>query len=130
MLPPVDLDPPHRRHGRAALLIAAGIVCAAGPVAARSAPDLAGMNLRLEPTDVVPPAPPEQPRVPVAANLHGQSVPEIVGEVDKVRPAETPNRRAPGSGPLGNLTVGEGMLQEFLENKTIPLFRVRVAPPF
>lgn len=136
MLPPVDLDPPRRRHGTAAMLVAAAFVCAACPAAARSAPDLAGLNLRLQPTDVVPPAPPGPPRVPVATNqhdprnLHGQSVPEIVGEVDKAKPTETPNRRAPGSGPLGDLTVGEGMLQEFLENKTIPLFRVRVAPPF
>ena len=41
-----------------------------------------------------------------------------------------PNRRDPGSGPLGKIGGGEGMLQDLLENKTIPLFRVRMAPPF
>ena len=116
MLPPVDLDPHRARRPllAAALMCAAGLVLAAAPVAqARSAASQPSLDLRLQPSDV-----------------RAQNVPETVGEIDRVKPNVTPNRRDPGSGPLGNLGGDGSMLQELLENKTIPLFRVRVTPPF
>ena len=54
----------------------------------------------------------------------------MVGEVDRVTEPETPNRPAAGTGPLGELVGEDGLLKELLENKTIPLFRIRVEPPF
>ena len=42
----------------------------------------------------------------------------MVGEVDRVTEPETPNRHAADTGPLGEL-VGDGLLKELLENKTI-----------
>ena len=113
-----------------ATLAACVIAFAAVPALARSAADLSGLDLRLNPSDVAPTPPPLLSRGPVAPRTHGQSVPEIVGEVDQVKQAETPNRRAAGTGPLGDLTADEGLLKELLEDKTIPLFRVRMAPPF
>ena len=103
---------------------------AALPAAATSKPNLAGLNLQLNPTDVAPTPPPLITEARVPPKMHEQSTSEIVGDVDQVKQTETPNRRAPGSGPLGSLTADDGVLKELLENKTIPLFRVRVAPPF
>ena len=112
------------------MLLSYGVALTAWPAAARSAFDLSQLDLRLNPADVAPETPPLVPRGPVRPNMHGQSVPEIVGDVDQVRQTETPNRRVAGTGPLGNLTADDGVLKELLENKTIPLFRVRVTPPF
>ena len=90
---------------------------------------MADLDLRLRPGDVVlpPEAPAIEPAVPAPS---AQSVPEVVGEVDRVTEPETPNRQAAGTGPLGELVGEDGLLKELLENKTIPLFRVRVEPPF
>ena len=53
-----------------------------------------------------------------------------VEEVDKVERNPTPNRGPSLLGPLGDLGGEEGgVLQELLENKTIPLFRVRMKSP-
>jgi hypothetical protein len=130
VLPPVVFHPPVWRRRVAALLVACGTIPLALPASARSAPDLSGLDLRLTPSDVAPATPPRIPEGRVAPRMHDQSVPEIVGEVDRVKQTETPNRRVAGTGPLGDLSIDEGVLEELLENKTIPLFRVRVAPPF
>ena len=103
---------------------------AALPTAATSQPNLAGLNLQLSPADVAPTPSPLISEARVPPKMHEQSTSEIVGDVDQVRQTETPNRRVAGSGPLGSLTADDGVLKELLENKTIPLFRVRVAPPF
>ena len=133
MLPPVDLDPHRARRPllAAALMCAAGLVLAAAPVAqARSAASQPSLDLRLQPSDVRPSPVPQLPEISAAPDVRAQNVPETVGEIDRVKPNVTPNRRDPGSGPLGNLGGDGSMLQELLENKTIPLFRVRVTPPF
>ena len=132
MLPPVDLDPHRARRPllAAALMCAAGLVLAAAPLAqARPAASQPSLDLRLQPSDVRPSPVPQLPEIS-AADVRAQNVPEVVGEIDRVKPNVTPNRRDPGSGPLGNLGGDGSMLQELLENKTIPLFRVRVTPPF
>jgi hypothetical protein len=130
VLPPVVIHPPVWRHHAIALVFAAGVSFLALPAGATSASQPAKLDLRLTPTDIAPAAPPRLPQATVAPRMHDQGVPEIVGEVDRVKQTETPNRRLAGTGPLGDLAIGEGMLQELLENKTIPLFRIRVAPPF
>ena len=50
--------------------------------------------------------------------------------MDQAQRAEPPKRRLPGSGPLDSVTGNQGVLKDLLENKTIPLFRVTVEPPF
>ena len=130
MLSLVDWFPPRWRQVVATVLVACGVTLAAWPAVARSAFELSQLDLRLNPADVAPETPPLVPRGSVRPNMHGQSVPEIVGDVDQVRQTETPNRRVACTGPLGNLTADDGVLKELLENKTIPLFRVRVTPPF
>ena len=47
----------------------------------------------------------------------------MVEEVDRVGRGEIPSRLSAGSG-------GGGVLEELLEDNTIPLFRVRMKPPF
>ncbi len=121
---------PSRRGFGITVCVSCCVALAAGPALARSAPDLSEMDLRLSPSDVAAAHPPRLPGGPVAPRMHGQSVPEIVGEIDQVQRPETPNRLEAGAGPLGSLSADEGMLKELLENKTIPLFRVRMAPPF
>lgn len=112
-------------------MCAAGLVLAVAPVAeARSAASQPSLDLRLQPSDVRPSPVPQLPEISAAPDVRAQNVPEVVGEIDRVKPSVTPNRRDPGSGPLGNLGGDGSMLQELLENKTIPLFRVRMAPPF
>ncbi len=130
MLPPVVFHPRARRRGVVALLVLGGGVLLTLPASARSAPDLAGLDLRLQPSDVVSALPPGLSDTPVPPRMHDQSVPEIVSDVDRVAETPTPNRRVAGTDALGDLSFGEGVLQDLLENKTIPLFRVRVAPPF
>lgn len=131
MLPPVDLDPHRTRRLLAAMLTCtAGLLLASPAVMARSASGQPALDLRLNPSDVRPTSVPQLPPIPVAPDVQAQNVPEIVGEVDRPKQNVTPNRRDPGSGPLGKIGGGEGMLQDLLENKTIPLFRVRMAPPF
>ena len=48
---------------------------------------------------------------------------DVVEEVDRVGRGEIPSRLSAGSG-------GGGVLEELLEDNTIPLFRVRMKPPF
>ena len=130
MSPLLDRSLHPSRWRFAAILIAGGAVLAPAGAMAKPAANLAGLDLRLEPSDVAPTPGPLVPEGPVTPQMHAQSTWEIVGEVDRVQKTETPNRRDAGSGPLGSLTAEEGLLEELLENKTIPLFRIRVAPPF
>lgn len=126
----VARPPQGHRPWPAWLLAACAAALAAVPALARPAADLSELDLRLKPADVAPPPAPLQPREPTDPPTRAQSLPEVVSEVDQVRQSPTPNRRAPGTGPLDDLGGNDGLLQELLENKTIPLFRVRVAPPF
>ena len=48
----------------------------------------------------------------------------MVEEVDRVGRGEIPGRLSAGSSGDG------GVLEDLLEDNTIPLFRVRVKPPF
>ena len=112
-----------------ATVAALGLLAGSGPGSAATTRGMAGLDLRLRPGDVVLP-PPEAPAIePALPAPSAQSVSEVVGEVDRVTEPETPNRHAADTGPLGEL-VGDGLLKELLENKTIPLFRIRVEPPF
>jgi hypothetical protein len=112
----------------AAVLVALAV--AESDAAAKPARDLSTLDLSLSPGDVVPAAPPSAPEAGLPRAPYAQNTPEVVREVDQVRRAGTPNRRESGGGPLGGLTGDDGVLQELLEDKTIPLFRVRVEPPF
>lgn len=122
--------PQQYRPWAAPLLIACATAVVATAAHGRSAPDLSELDLQLKPADVAPPPQPLQPREPTDPRTRGQSLPEVVSEVDQVRQNPTPNRRTSGTGPLDDLGGSDGLIQELLENKTIPLFRVRVAPPF
>ena len=101
------------------------------PASARPAP-IDQLDLTVRPTDVAAaknPLPTLAPVTDASAGL--DTVASPVDEVDKVRPTVTPNRRTTTLGPLGTLGGEEGgVLQELLENKTIPLFRVRMESPF
>lgn len=102
----------------------------AATAVARSAPDLERLDLTVRPSDVA--APPRavaiEPLPPIAAPPEPPSDP--VGEIDKVGRTSIPRRGNSALGPLGSIGGEEGgMLQELLENKTIPLFRVRMKSP-
>jgi len=112
-----------------ATVAALGLLGGSGPGLAATTRGMARLDLRLRPGDVV--LPPEAPLIePAVPAPSAQSVPEVVGEVDRLTEPETPNRQVAGRGPLGELVGEDGLLKELLENKTIPLFRVRVEPPF
>ena len=102
----------------------------AGPAGATQAQRLSGLDLRLGPKDVAPSQAAPLPSAPEDADPQDQNLPEIVGEIDQVQRSSAPQKRMPGAGPLENLSGSQGMLKELLENKTIPLFRVSVPPPF
>ena len=122
---------PLRQHAIGCLLAFGMAACLlAGPAVASPAPGLSGLDLRLTPSDVAPPEAAPPLNSAEDADLHRQNVPEIVGEIDQVQRSEPPQKRTPGTGPLENLSGSQGMLKELLENKTIPLFRVSVPPPF
>ena len=101
-------------------------VAFAAPAAARSQPDLAELHLRIRPADVAAPKRPKlaEPLEPLSAPPASAVPPDVVEEVDRVGRGEIPSRLSAGSGGDG------GVLQELLEDNTIPLFRVRMKPPF
>jgi len=101
----------------------------AGPAVAKPASGLSGLDLRLSPNDVAPPQPPVLPGSPEPSALHRQNIPEIVGEIDQVQRSDAPQKRTV-TGPLESLSGNQSVLKELLENRTIPLFRVSVPPPF
>ena len=122
--------PPNARTLRATVLAAIAALWAA-PAVARPAPDLERLDLTVRPTDVAPP-PRARLSEPVAPSADAAPSPSVnpVEEVDKVERNPTPNRGTSLLGPLGSLGGEDGgVLQELLENKTIPLFRVRVKSP-
>ncbi len=101
------------------------------PAVGRPAPDLERMDLTVRPADVA--APPKSvldEALPPFVDATNEPAANQVDEVDKVRPNLTPNKGPSLLGPLGDLGGQEGgALQELLENKTIPLFRVRMKSP-
>jgi hypothetical protein len=87
------------------------------------------LDLEVRPGDVaVPKRPPFVSPAPVqdAGGSGTPVLPEIAGEVDRVERREIPN--GPRGTPLGS-EAADGFLEELIEGKTIPLFRVTVKPP-
>jgi hypothetical protein len=115
-----------RLAGAALLIIPAMIE----PVDARPQPKPARMDLSVRPGDLRPmPSASlpvlDEPKRSVEASMLAPNDP--VAEIDQVRRTEIPDRRRAQSG----LEFGDSnLIQELLENKTIPLFRVTVEPPF
>jgi hypothetical protein len=98
----------------------------AAPAAARPQPNLAELDLKVRPADVAAPKRPKlaEPVAPVSAPPASAVPPDVVEEVDRVGRGEIPSRLSAGSSGDG------GVLEELLEDNTIPLFRVRMKPPF
>lgn len=100
------------------------------PVDARPQPKPTRLDLSVRPADLRPmPATSlpvlDEPERSVEASMLAPTDP--VTEIDQVRRTEIPDRRRAQSG----LEFGDSnLIQELLENKTIPLFRVTVEPPF
>jgi hypothetical protein len=100
------------------------------PANARPQPKPARLDLSVRPGDLrsMPAASLPvlgEPERAVEASMLAPTDP--VAEIDQVRRTEIPDRRRAQSG----LEFGDSnLIQELLENKTIPLFRVTVEPPF
>lgn len=100
------------------------------PADARPQPKPTRLDLSVRPADLRPmPATSlpvlDEPEGAVEASMLAPTDP--VTEIDQVRRTEIPDRRRAQSG----LEFGDSnLIQELLENKTIPLFRVTVEPPF
>jgi hypothetical protein len=111
---------------QACVVMALFWVALAAPAAARPQPDLAELDLRVRPADVAAPKRPKlaEPLAPVSAPPASAMPPDVVEEVDRVGRGENPSRLSGGSSGDG------GVLEELLEDNTIPLFRVRMKPPF
>ena len=107
---------------REALAAVAGCLALTAADPSRAAQDLSGLDLRLKPADVAPSPPP-----PFRSVTDAPSSDELetndVATLDQAPQTETPNRRKTIAGD-------EDLLRQLLENKTIPLFRIRVEPPF
>jgi hypothetical protein len=122
------------RAGRVAAvtpIVLAVLLMAAGSAGARQKTDLSGLDLEVRPGDVgLPPyrplaerlLPPEKRSTPDPYRLPG-----LVDEPDRLQRTEIPNQR---HGQGGSDTGDGGILEELIENRTIPLFRVRMQPPF
>ena len=95
---------------------------------ARPNPTPVKYDLRVQPSDVQPDAG-DLPAEALGSDDPGGpfATPEAMAEADRLQRTEIPNRRR-GSNAV---QPGEGnFLQDLLQNKTIPLFRVTVEPPF
>jgi hypothetical protein len=90
---------------------------------------LSGLDLRLKPTDVAPPPPPPYRSVTGAPSTEELAT-DAAGTLDQAPQTQTPNRRRAGSGSLDTFAGDDELLKQLLEDKTIPLFRIRVEPPF
>ena len=114
-----------RHFSAACALMALCWVAFAAPAAARPQPELAELDLRVRPTDGPAPKRPKlaEPLAPAPASTSATRS-DVVEEVDRVGRGEIPSRLSAGSSGDG------GVLEELLEDNTIPLFRVRVKPPF
>jgi hypothetical protein len=111
---------------RACALMALSWAAAAAPAAARPQPNLAELDLRVRPADVAAPKRPKlaEPLAPASPPPTSATPSDVVEEVDRVGRGEIPSRLSAGSSGDG------GVLEELLEDNTIPLFRVRMKPPF
>jgi hypothetical protein len=87
------------------------------------------MDLRLKPGDVAPAPPPPYRSVTGAPPVEELAM-DVTGTRDQGPQVETPNRRKAGAGSLDSLAGDDEFLKQLLEDKTIPLFRIRVEPPF
>lgn len=100
----------------------------ATPTQARLPLELDQLDLAVRPTDVAPAKPALDVGIQPAPGSTSEAglPPNPVDEVDKLAPRRVPNRKLEPSSRLGELTGQEGqmLLQEFLQNKTIPLFRL------
>jgi hypothetical protein len=111
--------------------LAASAVCLVLTAAesVRAAQDLYGLDLRLKPADVAPP-----PSPPYRSTTGAPSAEELAAveasALDHGPQIQTPNRRKAGTGSLDTFAGDDELLKELLEDKTIPLFRIRVASPF
>jgi len=132
---PVPLATRSLRCRSAHASVAAALVAILGLLApavaeARQTTERAAIDLKVRPGDLRRSAAP-RPLPSVGAVPAGEPA-EVdlrnpVEETDRVQRIETPNQRHGGNGiQLG----GGGFLQELLEDRTIPLFRVTVEPPF
>ena len=91
-------------------------------------PKAGGLDLRLDSTDVAPAPPPlfrSFTTGPADDAANGS-----VGALDQAPVNETPNRHKAGTGTLENLAGDDELLKQLLQDKTIPLFRVRMQSPF
>jgi hypothetical protein len=113
-----------RRPFAACVLMALSWTALAAPAGARPQPDLAKLDLRVRPADVAAPKRPKsaEPLAPAPASTSATRS-DVVEEVDRVGRGEIPSRLSAGSSGDGDV------LEDLLEDNTIPLFRVRVKPP-
>ncbi|MGD9507320.1 MAG: hypothetical protein AB7I59_12250 [Geminicoccaceae bacterium] len=103
------------------------VLTVAGPASA--AQGLSGLDLRLKPGDVAP-SPPAPYRAVTGAPTLAELAMNLASTLDQGPQAQTPNRRKSGTGSLDALAGDDEFLKQLLEDKTIPLFRIRVEPPF
>lgn len=116
------------------LLLVGVVLVQALPAEAAKRPEAAleGMDLRIRPGDLRVPAVPLllRPLATQASELlpFELELPSVVEATDQVERTSIPNRRR---GDDGAPVSGEGgILEDLLENNTIPLFRLTVEPPF
>lgn len=104
------------------------LLAAPSQTQARPSPLPPNLDLRVQPGDVQPDTDDLPIGVQGVNDVGGPfATPEAMAEADRMQRTEIPNRRR---GP-GAVQPGEGnFLQDLLQNKTIPLFRVTVEPPF
>jgi hypothetical protein len=128
---------PDRRATRSSspIAVALGAALLAGtamPAAARQNFDMRDLDLDVRPGDFAAPkrppfVTPAPAPAPDSAGSGTPVLPEVFDEVDRVERRDIPN--GPRGTPLGS-QAGDGFLEELIEGKTIPLFRVTVQPPF
>jgi len=114
------------REAVAAVAVCLALIAAEPGSAAQ---DLSDLDLRLKPADVAPPPPP-----PYRSVTGAPSADELAADgadmLDRGPQIQTPNRRKAGGGALDTFAGDDELLKRLLEDKTIPLFRIRVEPPF
>jgi hypothetical protein len=114
----------------AAVLAAVLLAGTATPAVARQNFDMRDLDLDVRPGDVAAPKRPPFVAPAPARDTAGSGtpvLPEVFEEVDRVERQDIPNGRR--GTPLGS-QAGDGFLEELIDGKTIPLFRVTVQPPF
>ncbi len=100
----------------------------ATPSQARIPLELDQLDLAVRPADVAPAKPALDAGISTGPAIapSAETPPSPVDEVDKLAPNRLPNRKLDPSTRFGELTGENGgeLLQEFLQRKTIPLFRL------